>query len=220
MIDLVQPFWKPVTWTSFDVVKKVRSVTKVDKVGHTGSLDPFAEGILVLCFGKSTKRVSQLMDLEKEYVAVLKLGVTTDTLDPVGTIIKTAPVPSLSEGEILKTLDRFTGTIDQVPPMFSALKVNGTRLYQLARSGKTIPRDSRQVKVYKIELLAWCPPDEIKLQVTCGKGTYIRSLAADLAQALNTVGHLTALERTRIGPYKKKDAVRMDQLTSWTPITA
>ena len=122
MIDLVQPFWKPVTWTSFDVVKKVRSVTKADKVGHTGSLDPFAEGVLVLCFGKSTKRVSQLMDLEKEYIAVVKLGVTTDTLDPVGTITKTVPVPPLSEDTILKILDRFVGTIDQVPPMFSAIK--------------------------------------------------------------------------------------------------
>ena len=220
MIDLVQPFWKPVTWTSFDVVKKVRSVTKVDKVGHAGSLDPFAEGILVLCLGKSTKRVSQLMDLEKEYVAVLKLGVTTDTLDPDGTVVETTPVPALSEGKILKILDQFAGTIDQVPPMFSALKVNGTRLYQLARSGKTIPRNPRKVTIYKIELIAWCPPDEIKMQVTCGKGTYIRSLAADLAQALNTVGHLTELERTRVGPYKKKDAIRMDQLASWTPIIA
>ncbi len=220
MIDLVQPFWKPVTWTSFDVVKKVRSITKADKVGHTGSLDPFAEGVLVLCFGKSTKRVSQLMDLEKEYVAVVKLGITTDTLDPTGTVVKTASVPSLSEEKIMEILDRFTGMIDQVPPMFSALKVNGTRLYQLARSGKTILREPRRVMINKINLIGWNPPDEIILQVICGKGTYIRSLAADFAQSVNTVGHLTALERTRVGPYTKKDAVRIDQLTSWKPITA
>jgi len=219
MIDLIQPFWKPVAWTSFDVVKKVRSVTRVRKVGHAGTLDPFAERVLVLCLGKATKRVSRLMDLDKEYLAKVKLGVATDTLDPAGIVTDTAPVPALSRDDIVETLDRFVGTIEQVPPMFSALKVNGTRLYQLARAGKTVPRDSRKVRVYGIELIAWRPPDELELQVTCGKGTYVRTLAADLAQALNTIGHLTALTRTRVGPYGQADAIRMDQLASWIPIT-
>ena len=220
MIDLVQPFWKPVEWTSFDVVRKVRSVTKVQKVGHAGTLDPFAEGILLLCLGKATKRVSQLMDLDKEYLSRVKLGATTDTLDPSGVVTNTAPVPALSRSDIVEILDRFVGTIEQVPPMYSALKVNGTRLYQLARAGKTVPRNSRKVRVYGIDLVAWCPPDELELKVTCGKGTYIRALAADLARALKTVGYLTALTRTRVGPYGQADAIRMEQLSSWTPIAA
>ena len=220
MIDLVQPFWKPVEWTSFDVVRKVRSVTKVRKVGHAGTLDPFAEGVLVLCLGKATKRVSQLMDLDKEYLSRVKLGATTDTLDPSGVVTNTAPVPALSRSDIVEILDRFVGTIEQVPPMYSALKVNGTRLYQLARAGKTVHRNSRKVRVYGIDLVAWCPPDELELKVTCGKGTYIRTLAADLARALKTVGYLTALTRTRVGPYGQADAIRMEQLSSWTPIAA
>ncbi len=220
MIDLVQPFWKPVEWTSFDVVRKVRSVAKVRKVGHAGTLDPFAEGVLVLCLGKATKRVSQLMDLDKEYLARAKLGVTTDTLDPSGVVTDTAPVPVLTHSDIVEILDRFVGTIEQVPPMFSALKVNGIRLYQLARAGKTVPRDSREVRIYGIELVAWYPPDELELKVTCGKGTYIRTLAADLAQALDTVGYLTALTRTRVGPYGRADTIKMEQLISWTPIAA
>ncbi len=220
MIDLVQPFWKPVEWTSFDVVRKVRSVTKVRKVGHAGTLDPFAEGVLVLCLGKATKRVSQLMDLDKEYLSRVKLGATTDTLDPSGVVTNTAPVPALSRSDIVEILGRFVGTIEQVPPMYSALKVNGTRLYKLARAGKTVPRNSRKVRVYGIDLVAWCPPDELELKVTCGKGTYIRTLAADLARALNTVGYLTELTRTRVGPYGQADAIRMEQLSSWTPIAA
>ncbi len=220
MIDIVQPFWKPVEWTSFDVVRKVRSVTKVRKVGHAGTLDPFAEGVLVLCLGKATKRVSQLMDLDKEYLSRVKLGATTDTLDPSGVVTNTAPVPALSRSDIVEILDRFGGTIEQVPPMYSALKVNGTRLYKLARAGKTVPRNSRKVRVYGIDLVAWCPPDELELKVTCGKGTYIRTLAADLARALNTVGYLTALTRPRVGSYGQADAIRMEQLSSWTPIAA
>ena len=210
MIDLVQPFWKPSDWTSFDVVKKVRSATKVAKVGHAGTLDPFAEGVLVLCLGAATKRISQMMALEKEYLAKVKLGETTDTLDPTGTVTEKAPVQALSQDDIKEILTRFVGTIEQVPPMFSALRVNGVRLYRLARAGKTVPRRPRTVHIFSIDLVAWRPPDELELQVTCGKGTYIRSLAADLAGALNTVGYLTGLVRTRVGPYGPTDAIRME----------
>ncbi len=220
MINLIQPFWKPSDWTSFDVVKKVRSVTKVRKVGHTGTLDPFAEGVLVLCLGAATKRVSQMMDLEKEYLAKVKLGETTDTLDPTGTVTEKVPVQALSQDDIKAVLTRFVGTIEQVPPMFSALKVNGERLYRLARAGKTVPRRPRPVHIFSIDLVAWRPPDQLELQVTCGRGTYIRSLAADLARALNTVGYLTDLVRTRVGPYGPAEAIRMEQLTSWIPTTA
>ncbi|MFB0514982.1 MAG: tRNA pseudouridine(55) synthase TruB [Candidatus Neomarinimicrobiota bacterium] len=220
MIDLVQPFWKPRDWTSFDVVKKVRSAIKVRKVGHTGTLDPFAEGVLVLCLGAATKRISQLMDLEKEYRADVKLGVTTDTLDPTGTVTDTVTVPPLTRDDIAAVLSRFVGPINQVPPMFSAVKVNGERLYKLARAGKTVLRQPRSVHIYRLDLVSWLPPDELVLRVICGKGTYIRSLASDLAQALNTVGYLTSLERTRVGPYGRADAVRMEQLASWTPTIA
>lgn len=220
MINLIQPFWKPSDWTSFDVVKKVRSVTKVRKVGHAGTLDPFAEGVLVLCLGAATKRISQMMDLEKEYLAKVKLGETTDTLDPTGTVTEKVPVQALSQDDIKAVLTRFVGTIEQVPPMFSALKVNGERLYRLARAGKTVPRRPRTIHIFSIDLVAWRPPDQLELQVTCGRGTYIRSLAADLARALNTVSYLTDLVRTRVGPYGPAEAIRMEQLTSWIPTTA
>lgn len=220
MTDLVQPFWKPKDWTSFDVVKKVRSATAVRKVGHTGTLDPFAEGVLVLCLGAATKRVSQLVNLEKDYLAQVKLGRTTDTLDPTGTVTETAPVPALTPDDIREVLNSFVGAVKQIPPMFSALKVNGERLYKRARAGKTVPRDPRTVHIFNIDLVAWQLPDEFRLEVTCGKGTYIRSLAADIAQALGTVGYLTGLKRTRVGPFGQDDAIRMEQLASWIPTVA
>ncbi len=220
MTGFVQPFWKPVHWTSFDVVRKVRHAAQVKKVGHTGTLDPFADGVLLVCFGSATKRVAQLMDLEKEYLAHLKLGRTTDTLDPTGTITETAPVPDLSRRDILQAVDRFTGEIEQVPPMFSALKVNGRRLYQLAREGLTVPRQPRTVTVYGIDLVAWRPPDELVIRVTCGRGTYIRVLGSDLARALDTVGYLSSLTRTRVGQYGVREAIKMDQLDSWIPTAA
>ncbi len=220
MTDLVQPFWKPVDWTSFDVVRTVRTATGVRKVGHAGSLDPFAEGVLVLCLGAATKRVSQLMDLEKEYVAQVRLGQTTDTLDPTGKVTQTASVPTLSEDVIQSALSGFVGAVEQVPPMFSALKVQGQRLYRLARAGKTVPREARTVQIYGIDLVAWRPPRTLELQVTCGKGTYVRVLGADIARALNTVGYLTHLTRTRVGPYGSAEAVRMDRLASWIPTAA
>lgn len=220
MIDLVQPFWKPASWTSFDVVRKVRSTTNIRKIGHAGTLDPFAEGILVLCFGKATKRVPEIMDHEKEYLARVKLGITTDTLDPTGEITDRKPVPVFSEKTLEKVCSRFIGTIHQVPPMFSALKVNGTRLYKLARQGKSLPREPREVHISSIDLQDWTPPDQFDILVRCGKGTYIRSLAADLAEGLGTVGHLIALTRTRVGAFRESDAIQMEQLSSWTPTEA
>ena len=219
-MDLVQPFWKPKHWTSFDVVKRVRGVSGVKKVGHTGSLDPFAQGVLVVCLGAATGRVTELMELEKEYEATVKLGVATDTLDPTGSISESAEVPALSLADIERALGRFVGTIKQIPPMYSALKVGGKRLYQLAREGKTIPRKARDIQIHAARVRGWRPPDELDIGIVCGKGTYIRSLAADLASALGTVGHLTALCRIRVGAYTEADAIFMDQLESWTLIAA
>lgn len=216
-IDIVQPFWKPVGWTSFDVVKKIRSLTKIRKVGHAGTLDPFAEGILVLCFGAATKRVSELMKLEKEYSACLRLGVATDTLDLTGSVVAQRRIPTLSTATIKKQLPAFTGRISQIPPMYSAVKFGGRRLYQLARAGQIVEREPRPVAVYALELTDWRPPDELQLRVVCGKGTYIRVLAADLAAALGTVGHLIQLTRNRVGPYDQAAALTMKQALEWIP---
>jgi len=220
MIDVVQAFWKPVNWTSFDVVRKMRNVTRVKKVGHAGTLDPFAEGVLVLCFGRATKQVSQIMAWEKEYVATLKLGETTDTLDPTGKVTGKGAIPSVTVEQIRAVLQSFVGAIMQVPPMYSALKVGGKRLYELARSGKTIERSPRPVEIYRIELMDWQAPDEMTIRVVCGKGTYIRSLAADVAVKLGTVGYLTRLVRTRVGEYDHDAAIPMDEAEHWTPIAA
>lgn len=220
MIDVIQAFWKPVGWTSFDVVKKLRGITGVKKVGHAGTLDPFAEGILVLCFGAATKRSSEFMDLEKEYVGTISLGVATDTLDPTGQIIGEAAVAVLTEDQIEAACASFVGPITQIPPMFSAKKVAGERLYRKARRGETVKRDSHNVVIHAIELLEFEPPTEFTIKVTCGKGTYIRVLATDIAQALDTVGHLKSLIRTRVGPYDQSTALDMQQAEKWKPIAA
>lgn len=221
MIDIVQPFWKPINWTSFDVVKKVRSATHVKKVGHAGTLDPFAQGVLVICLGKATKRVAHIQELEKEYEGTIKLGVLTDTLDPTGEIIEHAKVPPLNEGLILAIFDKFVGEIMQIPPMFSALKIGGKRLYNLARRGVTIDREPRPVKIYSIELLEMQEEmNQLRFRVVCGKGTYIRVLASDIARKIGTVGHLSDLTRTRIGDFTGETAMRLDQLASWKPIAA
>ena len=214
MIDAIIPVWKPVDWTSFDVVKKIRSQIKPSKVGHAGTLDPFAEGVLMLCTGKYTKIVETFMDKEKEYLAEIKLGVETETLDLTGKIVKTADVPHLTEKLIIHVLNKFIGEIRQEPPMFSALKVNGQPLYKYARIGIDIPREKRTVNIYDITLIQFSQ-DTITLKVTCGRGTYIRSLAKDIADELNTVGHLVKLVRTRIGEFDENNCIELKDFPEW-----
>jgi len=214
MIDAIIPVWKPVDWTSFDVVKKIRGQIKPAKVGHAGTLDPFAEGVLMLCTGKYTKIVETFMDKEKEYFAEIKLGVATETLDPTGKIVKTADVPHLTEKIINDVLNKFIGKIRQEPPMFSALKVNGQPLYKYARKGIIIPRQKRTVNIYGITLNQFSQ-DTITLKVTCGRGTYIRSLAQDIADELNTVGHLVKLVRTRIGEFDENKCIELKDFPEW-----
>lgn len=214
MIDAIIPIWKPVSWTSFDVVKKIRSQIKPAKVGHTGTLDPFAEGILVLCTGKSTKLVEEMMDKKKEYEARIKLGQETDTLDPTGNLINTAPVPKLNKVGINAVLKNFVGKIRQVPPMFSALKINGTPLYKLARKGIEVEREPREITIDDIKLLNFTK-DELLIHVKCGRGTYIRTLAKDIAQKLGTVGHLLSLKRTRVGDYYQIDCITIEEFPEW-----
>ena len=214
MINAIIPIWKPVNWTSFDVVKKIRSQIKPAKVGHAGTLDPFAEGVLMLCAGKCTKKVELFMDKEKEYVAKIQLGIETDTLDLTGKVIKTATIPVLSIKRINNIIKLFIGEIKQEPPMYSALKVNGQPLYKYARKGINIPRKKRIITIHDIQLIDFLK-DMITLKVTCGRGTYIRSLAKDISIKLDTVGHLVELQRTRIGEYDKKNCIKINDFEKW-----
>ncbi len=214
MINAILPVWKPSDWTSFDVVKKIRGQIKPTKVGHAGTLDPFAEGILLLCLGKSTKKVESLMSLEKEYIATIKLGEETDTQDYTGNIIKTSDIPKLSESKIISILSKFIGNIQQIPPMYSALKHNGQRLYSLARKGIEVERQPRNISIHDIELLSYSP-DLINIRVRCGRGTYIRTLGVDIASALKTCGHLISLKRTKIGQYCEDNAIKIDGFKEW-----
>lgn len=202
----VLPFNKPEGWTSFDVVRKLRKITGVKKVGHAGTLDPFATGLLLICFGKATRRVEQLMGLEKEYVGTIELGMETDTHDVTGQIVATAPVPAeLDDERIEAVLSIFRGRIEQVPPMFSALKHKGRKLYELARQGKTVERQARPVTIYKLKLLRR-EANELDVQVVCSRGTYIRALARDIGRELRTGAYLKSLIRTRIADYRLADA--------------
>lgn len=200
------PFNKPADWTSFDVVNKLRRVTGIRKIGHAGTLDPFATGVLILCFGKATKRVEHLMVLEKEYRGVIQLGAETDSHDVTGKVIQETPLTlPLNEDEVESALEQFRGEIQQVPPMFSALKQNGQKLYHLARKGKSIKREPRSVYIKELKMLA-LQRDLIEIDVVCSKGTYIRALARDIGRALGYGGFLKELVRTRIGFYTIENA--------------
>lgn len=197
---------KPAGWTSFDVVNKLRYASRIAKVGHAGTLDPFATGVLLVCFASATKQVEQLMALEKEYEGVLELGVETDSHDVTGQILNTRPVPALSAQQVEQALAQYRGTILQKPPMFSALKQGGRRLYQLARAGQEIELAARPVTIHALELVAYAPP-LLTLRLRCSRGTYVRSLARDLGEDLGCGAHLKSLCRTRVGPYLLADSV-------------
>ncbi len=205
---------KPTDITSFGVVKEVKKHLYKIKVGHAGTLDPFATGVLVICTGKKTKESNHLMSFKKEYIAEVHLGVKTDTLDPTGRVTETSKVPNLNLDIINNVLDTYLGTIDQIPPMFSALKIKGERLYKKARRGLVVDRDPRKIKIYDINLLRYSS-NILKLKIKCGKGTYIRSLARDIASDLNTVGHLKSLVRSKVGPFNLKNSVNIKELEQW-----
>lgn len=203
---------KPVDWTSFDVVKKVRAITGERKVGHAGTLDPFAEGVLVVGIGReSTRRLGQISTATKDYVAKVKLGAETDTLDLTGEVIERREIPHLSVSRIESVFAKFTGEIEQTPPMYSAKKVDGTRLYKLARRGEKIARDPVTIHIYSLELIK-LSDDTITFGITCSKGTYIRQLASDMAKSVGTAGHLEKLKRTRVGDYHLNDCLTFDLL--------
>jgi tRNA pseudouridine55 synthase len=208
---------KPGGLTSFDVVARVRRALGERRVGHAGTLDPMATGILPVCVGEATKLVPFLMGGDKEYEAEVRLGVTTDTLDAMGTVVAETRADHLSRADVEALLPRFRGRILQRPPMHSALRVDGKRLYELARQGLEVEREARPVEVHALEVTAWAPA-RLGLRVRCGKGTYIRSLAADLGDALGVGAHLTALRRTRVGAFGLDRAVAIDTLGPTTPL--
>lgn len=207
---------KPQGITSNQVVGKVKKATGVKKVGHAGTLDPMATGVLVMAVGNVTRLIRYVQDQVKEYVATALFGVATDTLDADGAVLSREPM-DFDEDDIMQIVPRFTGTISQIPPMVSALKKDGRRLYELAREGQVIERDARQVEVHELEILSVGPPPypEVEFRVVCGKGTYVRSIADDMAAVLGGQAHLTALRRTRIGSFRISDSVSIDDLHNW-----
>ena len=197
---MIYSIYKPVGWTSFDVVKKIKGITRESKVGHAGTLDPFAEGVLIIGTGKDTKKLSDISSTAKSYRATLKLGETTETLDNEGPIIKTNDIPDFDKLKVEKVLLSFKGNYIQTPPMFSAKRVNGVRLYKLARKNIKVSREPIQLEILDITLNN-CTDNEIDFSVTCSKGTYVRVLGQDIAIKLKTIGYLTKLVRIKVGPY-------------------
>ncbi|WP_257460493.1 tRNA pseudouridine(55) synthase TruB [Archangium lipolyticum] len=191
---------KPTGPTSFDVVRQVRFLLKVKKVGHTGTLDPMATGVLPLCLGEATKVAGFITEGDKAYDAVVRLGAETDTQDAEGKVVSEAPVPALTSALLEEVLGRFRGTFEQVPPMYSAVKVGGKRLYELARAGEEVERASRQVTVYELVLRDF-NATQLRLSVRCSKGFFVRTLAYDIGRALGCGAHLEALRRTMSGPF-------------------
>ncbi len=204
---------KPKGPTSHDVVQRVRAAVGQKKAGHTGTLDPMATGVLPVCLGDATRVVQFITEGEKAYEAVLRLGATTDTLDAEGRVLEERPVPPLDRALLEAALARFRGTFAQTPPMYSAVKVGGKRLYELARAGEQVERAAREVTVTALELLDFSAA-ELRLSVTASKGFFVRSLAADLGEALGCGAHLVALRRTRSGLFTLAQAVPLDEVVA------
>lgn len=200
-------------WTSHDVVARVRRITGERKVGHTGTLDPAATGVLPVCLGAATKVIEYLQDEGKTYYAEVVLGVATDTDDLEGQIVAEAPVPPLTEDDLDRALEPFRGEIAQIPPMYAAIKIGGRKLYELARAGEIIERAPRRVRIDTLAVLGWEPP-VVRLLVDCGKGTYIRALARDLGEALGCGAYLQRLVRLRTGPFFLDQALTLGELAT------
>jgi len=202
---------KPPGWTSFDVVKKVRGIINEKKVGHAGTLDPFATGVLILGTGPDTKKLSDISLSNKTYVADLTLGIETDTYDCDGNTISKAKIPEISNKVVEELLLSFEGISKQIPPMYSAKKVNGVRLYKLARQNKIIKREPIEINISDIQLIKF-KSSTITFQVTCSKGTYVRVLGFDIAKKLGTVGFLSALKRISVGPYNITESKLIEEV--------
>ncbi|MEY2962748.1 MAG: tRNA pseudouridine(55) synthase [Bacteroidota bacterium] len=210
---------KPYEWTSFQAVSKIRYAFQKElglkklKVGHAGTLDPLATGLLIICIGKETKSISNYMGMEKEYIAEIKFGATTPSYDLETEEDMTFPTDHLSEAVISAVLPEFTGSILQYPPIFSAIKKDGVRAYEKARAGEEIKMDPRQIEIHELEIQGW-KENVLTLRVRCGKGTYIRSLAHDLGKACGSGAYLVGLRRTRIGHYDVKNAAEPTEIVA------
>jgi tRNA pseudouridine55 synthase len=206
---------KPFQWTSFDVVNKLRYKLKIKKVGHAGTLDPLATGLLIICTGRMTKRIEEFMGLEKEYTGKFILGKTTPSHDLETGVIEGKDISDLADEQIYEATKALTGNIQQLPPMHSAIKVGGKRAYQFARKGQEVDLKLRDVEVTTFEITRIALP-EVNFRIVCSKGTYIRSIARDFGDALGVGAYLTDLCRTRIGDFKLEDAVDVDNISPET----
>ncbi|HYJ38225.1 MAG TPA: tRNA pseudouridine(55) synthase TruB [Chitinophagaceae bacterium] len=205
---------KPLEWTSFDVVRKIRSLVRIKKVGHAGTLDPLATGLLIVCTGKFTKKINDYMAQEKEYTGTFTLGAVTPTYDLESEPTQLMDISHLDERTIRETTKKFKGEIQQVPPIHSAIKVGGTRVYKLARKGVTIELEARRIFINEFEITRVNLP-EVEFRVVCSTGTYIRSLANDFGEALGVGGYLSSLCRTRIGNFHVKDSKTIAEAENW-----
>lgn len=210
MINGILNVYKEAGFTSHDVVAKLRGICRQKKIGHTGTLDPEAVGVLPVCLGSGTKLCDMLTDKSKEYEAVLLLGQVTDTQDVTGKVLEEHEVTA-DEEQVVEAIRSFVGAYEQIPPMYSALKVNGKRLYELARAGKEVERKGRPVEIHNIEILSVSLP-EITFRVACSKGTYIRTLCHDIGQKLGCGGTMKSLKRTRVGIFTIDGALKLSQL--------
>ncbi len=207
---------KPSGHTSHDVVARVRRAAGFVRCGHAGTLDPMATGVLPVLLGEATRISDHLLLKDKEYVFTMRLGMATDTQDATGQVVRTGEVPPLDATGIGLVLERFTGTVSQLPPMYSAVRIDGQRLYQAARRGIEVPRPPREVRIERLELVSMDLPD-LTLRVHCSKGTYVRQLAEDLGQAWNCPAHVTELRRVASGFFRAEDAWPLDELLSLSP---
>ena len=204
---------KPLGLTSNDALQRIKRLYRAAKAGHTGSLDPLATGLLPVCLGAATKFSAFLLDADKRYRVRVRLGVTTTTADAEGEVLETKPVEGIDEARVRAALEGFLGLIDQLPPMYSAIKQGGERLYKLARQGVEVERATRPIHIFSLDLLA-CELPEIELDVHCSKGTYVRTLAEDIGRVLGCGGHVCQLRRTGVGPYAENvvDFITLDQV--------
>lgn len=214
MIDGIINIYKEIGYTSHDVVARMRGILKIKKIGHTGTLDPLAEGVLPVCIGKGTKLVDMIVDKDKTYEAVLKLGITTDTQDFEGKVIKTSEV-TVGYQRIEEVILSYMGEYLQLPPMFSAVKLNGKKLYEYARKGKEVEREYRRVVIKDIRILGYSEEEhEVRVSVDCGRGTYIRTLLHDIGEALGCGGTMKELKRTAVGDFRIEDSLKLDQVSN------
>ena len=209
--DMILNVNKPVGLTSYDVVRKIKRMIPGVKVGHGGTLDPFAEGVLLLLIGKATKQMSSLLKNQKSYKAMLKLGAATATGDNTSPVNRTAVVPEIDDKLIMQLERQFTGKITQIPPVYSAKKINGRPAYKYAREGKEVQLKPAEITIYDLKLKV-AEPNLMKINVTCSSGTYIRVLGEDIAKAIGSCGYLIALQRIAIGDYRIEDSIEIEKL--------